>query len=116
MRNARAWRGGLLGVWLAFLPGCVAGSAASVATNVVLNTALAAGASAASRASGGCYANCPPGTACDAATGMCLRKPCRGECGSNEECVEQALSYKCVVVTPLGGNTTVQPQKAKSEP
>ncbi|MHB8418880.1 MAG: hypothetical protein ACYDCL_12445 [Myxococcales bacterium] len=40
------------------------------------NTALAVGASAASRASGGCYAECPIGTYCDMGTGLCAKSPC----------------------------------------
>lgn len=114
--QARALKSGLLGGLLLVASGCVAGSAASSAANVALNTALAVGASAASRASGGCYANCPPGTTCDATTGMCQRQPCRGECGPNEECIEGALSYRCVVVTPPDGNIFVKPKETKSEP
>jgi hypothetical protein len=40
---------------------------------------------------------------------------CRGECRSNEECIEQTVTYRCVALTPPGGNVTLEP-KAKSEP
>jgi hypothetical protein len=36
-----------------------------------INTAVAVGASAAERASGGCYATCTNGTVCNAQTGLC---------------------------------------------
>jgi hypothetical protein len=36
-----------------------------------INTALAVGAAALERASGGCFADCAPGTICNTATGFC---------------------------------------------
>src|SRR5688572_11913219 len=49
---------------------------------------IAAGVSSAvSRTSGGCYADCPPGTKCNRETGVCDELPCRGRCAHNEHCV-----------------------------
>jgi hypothetical protein len=106
---------GLLGVLLVGASGCTGSRGSSSAVDAVVNVALAAGSSALSRSSGDCYASCPTGTMCNKETGFCERLPCRGECRSNEECVEQALTYRCVVLAPPGGNITVEP-KAKSEP
>ncbi|WP_146210107.1 hypothetical protein [Vitiosangium sp. GDMCC 1.1324] len=52
--------------------------------------------SAVSRAQGGCYATCLPGTTCNTQTGYCDPLPCRGECLSQEQCVEDALGSRCM--------------------
>ncbi|QRN99961.1 hypothetical protein JRI60_13475 [Archangium violaceum] len=49
-----------------------------------------------SRAQGGCYASCYPGTTCNRKTGYCDPLPCRGECLPHEQCVEEGLSSRCV--------------------
>jgi hypothetical protein len=46
----------------------------------------AVGAAAVSRATGGCVASCPPGTACNQATGLCDTMPCRDLCKPDEVC------------------------------
>lgn len=73
-----------------------AGPAASAAGNAALNTAIAAGAAGISRAQGGCYANCPPGTRCIEDTGLCERIPCGGACGPSERCELSGLLERCV--------------------
>ena len=50
-----------------------------------IDTALAAGAAAAERASGGCYAMCTHGTTCNPNTGLCERD-CLATCSSFEVC------------------------------
>lgn len=75
----------LAGAVLLLLPGCFAASAPAI-VNAVTNTAIAAAASGISRATGNCYANCPEGTTCDRATGLCEPLPCRGHCATNERC------------------------------
>src|SRR5215510_10129622 len=67
-----------------------AGSAALV------NLGIGAAAAGASRASGGCYAACPPGTACNADTGLCDALPCHGRCRENEHCDTSGLFDRCV--------------------
>jgi hypothetical protein len=42
--------------------------------------------SAISKASGGCYAQCPTGSKCNESTGLCEELPCRGHCADNEQC------------------------------
>jgi hypothetical protein len=50
-----------------------------------LNTAIAGSAAALQRASGGCYAECTDGTACNPNTGFCERA-CVASCSSFEVC------------------------------
>lgn len=69
-------------------PGAVSGA--------VINTAAAATASAISRANGGCYASCPPGTRCDPKEGLCEPIPCRDLCSTDEVCEVNAISERCV--------------------
>lgn len=87
----------------------------------LLNTAVAMGTSAASRASGGCYAACPVGTTCNEKTGMCDTLPCRGECNPYERCEENGLVSRCVPMSMPEGSLTIKPaparpQAASSEP
>jgi hypothetical protein len=77
----------------AALLGCQATSGA--AATALANTAIAATASGISRASGGCYANCPTGTTCNPKTGLCDEVPCRGRCAPGEVCDEKALFPSC---------------------
>jgi hypothetical protein len=70
-------------------PGTVAGDAAAAAIVGV----TAAGVS---RAMGGCYAGCPPGTFCNNRSGLCDELPCRGRCNPDEHCELTATSSKCV--------------------
>jgi hypothetical protein len=42
--------------------------------------------SAVSRASGGCFAQCPASTKCSEASGLCEEVPCRGGCPPTEHC------------------------------
>ncbi|OJH41522.1 hypothetical protein BON30_11775 [Cystobacter ferrugineus] len=81
----------------------------------MLNTAVALGASAASRSSGGCYASCPVGTSCDRATGLCEQLPCRGECDPFQECIEERLTYRCVARGSASGALIVNPTQQPSE-
>jgi len=64
--------------------------------SAALMTAIAAGASVAQRAEGGCYANCPPGTVCNKATGFCDTLPCRGLCAAGTYCDTSGPFDKCV--------------------
>ncbi|WNG22872.1 hypothetical protein F0U62_01650 [Cystobacter fuscus] len=102
------WRGTVMAVVLS-LCGC-----AGAAGSAVLNTAVALGASAASRSSGGCYASCPTGTTCDKATGLCEQLPCRGECDPFQECVEKRLTYRCVARGSANGDLIIKPTQAPS--
>lgn len=84
---------------LVMLLNCATASGAVGAA--VINTAVAAGASGVSRANGGCYASCQPGTRCNSSTGMCDRIRCGGECKEGEECIESGGIERCMTVTPL---------------
>ena len=85
--------------------------------DAIVNTAIAATASGISRANGGCYAACPPGTTCDPATGYCITLPCRGRCKAHEQCVENGIEAQCVAITLPGGAVEVNPpQEAKNDP
>ena len=88
-----------LHVWLSSLvfvlsAGCAASSAA--VGSAVMTSAVAVGASAVSRAQGGCYAACPDGTACNEKTGLCDELPCRGRCAPNQRCDKRGPIEKCV--------------------
>jgi hypothetical protein len=48
--------------------------------------AAAVGTAAVSRSVGGCLSQCPPGTTCNAQTGLCDTLPCRGMCRDDEVC------------------------------
>lgn len=69
-----------------------------------INSAIAVGASAAERASGGCYAVCANGTVCNPRTGYCEpaeTSPCGRGCQPGEICVEgQGGLGRCVSATP----------------
>ena len=67
-------------------PGDLRTTPAGAATNAGLAVGAAIGASVASRAVGGCYAACPPGTGCNEATGLCDTRPCRDLCRADEVC------------------------------
>ncbi len=58
--------------------------------------ALGLAKAAAARAQGNCYSACVPGTTCDSKTGFCEPLPCRGECLSQEQCVEDGAHSRCV--------------------
>ena len=64
--------------------------AASAAGGVV----AAVTSSVISRAQGGCFAFCAPGTRCNPTNGMCDEVPCRGTCRDDEVC--DVASRKCV--------------------
>lgn len=107
------WRSAFMPVAAVFLSGCVAGAAGGAVLNAALNTGVALGTSAVSRSQGGCYAACPAGTRCNAATGYCDPLPCRGECDPYEECIEDKLVYQCVARTPYNGNIVVNPTEPR---
>ena len=76
------------------LAGC-GGNSANV-VGAIMTTAVAATASGISRANGGCYAGCPPGTVCNENTGFCEVLPCRGLCSEDQACDESGPVAKCV--------------------
>ncbi|QSQ24086.1 hypothetical protein JY651_03655 [Pyxidicoccus parkwayensis] len=84
--------------------------------NALLNTSLAVGASAAQRAAGGCYADCPVGTACDEVTGYCMPLPCRGRCGASERCVQTGLEERCESLAMQEGGLDVRPTPPSAKP
>jgi hypothetical protein len=63
-------------------------------TSAALNSAIAVGAAAQQRSEGGCYANCPPGTACNPATGYCERAAdiCIGAEAESPRCLQRATA------------------------
>lgn len=65
--------------------GCGSSSGSSAAGAAVLGS-LAAASAVASRAAGGCYAQCAYGTVCNTATGLCERLPCGGQCLEGQVC------------------------------
>ncbi len=93
--------------------GCRSGGGAAVA-DALVNTAFAMGAAAAQRASGGCYATCPVGTACDSETGYCEPLPCRGRCRSDERCVGNGISEQCEALALPEGGLDVKPAPPRS--
>ncbi len=67
--------------------------------NAVLGTAIAGGASAYQRSTGGCYASCPPGTSCVEETGFC--EPCGGKCAPGERCERVGGESRCLRIEPV---------------
>jgi len=59
-------------------------------------TVIGVGASVAQRKAGGCYADCPPGTTCNRATGYCDELPCRGLCTNGQLCDTSGPLPRCV--------------------
>jgi hypothetical protein len=100
--------------WLiavALVTGAVAGcrGADGAIVNALLNTSIAMGSAAAQRAAGGCYSTCPVGTACDTSTGYCEPLPCRGQCRSDERCVQLGLDERCESLALPEGGLDVRP-------
>jgi hypothetical protein len=76
-------------------------NAGSSAADAALMTGIAVGSSAVQRHSGGCYANCPPGTTCNPATGLCDDQPCHGRCSSEQICDTTSGPFpQCVARNP----------------
>ena len=98
-----------------WLPGCTGPAAGSMAASAAANTVLALGASAASRASGGCYASCPTGTRCDPTSGLCVSLPCGGRCQAHEQCVERATGSRCLALGLPGETLTVEPPRPTTD-
>ncbi|WP_437729026.1 hypothetical protein [Sorangium sp. So ce861] len=66
--------------------------------------AAAAGAAAVNReVYDTCYAICEPGTACDPATGLCVRLPCGGKCPADRRCKVVEGKEACVLGEPDRG-------------
>jgi hypothetical protein len=76
-------------------------SSGASAIDAAVMTSLAVGASAAQRASGGCYANCPPGTVCNPGTGLCDTQPCHNRCSAEETCDTTGPFPNCVARKPV---------------
>ena len=74
---------------------CHTGSSSTMAGALIM-TPLALGASAVSRAQGGCYAVCQQGERCNEKTGYCEALPCRGLCSASETCEEGFFGVKCL--------------------
>lgn len=83
------------------------------ATNAAINTAIALGASAAQRASGGCYAICIDGTVCNPQNGFCERRPCTRGCGPNGTCDKYGM---CQTVAPGGQVPLLPPMSFQPTP
>lgn len=66
--------------------GCGGASSGSSAAGAAVLGSLAAASAVASRAAGGCYAECTHGTICNTATGLCERLPCGGTCEAGQAC------------------------------
>jgi len=70
MKRAASSASAALAVLTAVLAGC-GSSAPYTLPSAAINTALAAGAAAAQRSAGGCYAQCVGGTVCNPRNGFC---------------------------------------------
>jgi len=97
--NRSTMRTGYLAVFI--LLGCASNRSSWVAGQSAASEALQAGiqagaASGISRASGGCWANCPVGTTCNPHSGLCEEIPCRGLCTSDQHCEVTPTGSQCV--------------------
>ena len=77
-------------------------------------TGAALGASAANRASGGCYAVCTNGTSCNTRTGLCEALPCRGQCAADEHCEQTFAESKCVPGVTTGVTSVAKGKDVKT--
>lgn len=75
---------------------CNTSGGSSSLASAAIATAVAVTAAGVSRAQGGCVAACPPGTACNPATGFCDPLPCRGACQAHEWCEKVGRTERCV--------------------
>jgi len=81
--------------------GCASNRSSWVSGQSAAAEALQAGiqagaASGITRASGGCWANCPVGTTCNPHSGLCEELPCRGQCTADEHCEITPTGSQCV--------------------
>jgi hypothetical protein len=86
---------------LALSAGCRS-SAPYTVPSAAINGALAVGASLGQRAAGGCYATCPPGTACNQRTGYCdsIVDFCVGPEATAPGCAARAAAAKAIDLPP----------------
>jgi hypothetical protein len=78
----------------------------------LLNTGVAVGASAAQRASGGCYATCTNGTACNPRTGYCEPTSAQELCAESE-----GGGMRCVpMAAPVGAEQKAEPPSGGLRP
>jgi hypothetical protein len=70
---------------LPLLPACGGDSSKYAAAAVTAGIAVAA-AGANRAATGACWADCPPGTACNEESGTCEALPCRNACPADGRC------------------------------
>ncbi|WP_437311799.1 hypothetical protein [Sorangium sp. So ce388] len=81
-------------------PGAVRGSG-DVYVDAAATLAAGVGATVANREVYDiCYASCQRGTACDPATGLCVRLPCGGECPADRRCKLVEGRETCVLEAP----------------
>jgi hypothetical protein len=92
------------------LTACKTGSSNTMLGAGVM-TGAALGASAANRASGGCYAVCTNGTSCNTRTGLCEVLPCRGQCTPDQHCEQSFTENKCVQGGPAGVTSVARGEK-----
>lgn len=63
-----------------------------------------------------CYASCRSGTACDPATGLCVRLPCGGKCPADRRCAIVEGKEACVLGEPDRGVVPLEPEPGAGEP
>ena len=93
------------------LAGCHANTSSLAGAAVMAPLAL--GASAISRATGGCYAVCQQGEQCNSRNGLCEALPCRGQCPASQGCEETFFGIKCIDGVPLQVHSNAEPATAK---
>lgn len=113
MRTRRSF---LLGVLLLASAGCArpyvpySAQTGSGLGGALANLAIGATAAGISRANGGCYASCPTGTTCNAASGLCEPVACRNACTTDQVCDQ--VTQQCVKAgapVDLGVRNNYQP-------
>src|SRR6516165_4331904 len=100
--------------------GCASNRSSWISGQSAAAEALQAGiqagaASGISRASGGCWANCPVGTTCNPHSGLCEELPCRGQCTADEHCEVTPTGSQCVAGHAPPVEITIG-RKAEEEP
>ena len=114
MAKRKGWlfRAGFAAVWLF---GC-GGNNGYQYTQAAIGLGATLGGTAVYRATtGGCWANCTPGFACERKTGLCRRSECVPACPTSQTCViEENDRFRCVDMLGAGPLTAATPAPTTS--
>lgn len=115
MAHGKGWLcAGLVAVWL---PGC-GGNNGYQYTQAAIGLGATLGTTAVYRATtGGCWASCTPGFACERKSGLCRRSECIPACPVSQTCViEENDRFRCVDMLGAGPLSASTPATSAATP